>query len=131
MLYEVHLKSGVTMQAQTLLLIRSSSLTLKEAKALPRTFQAVMGSHPVIARADVSLSAKEVVGLAVQAGRILFDAEVVFHERIAPISGSLIPLDQYIYAMEHAQPSGSSHVAKWFVSPECSRKNIGLVRSSV
>ena len=59
------------MQAQTLLLIRSSSLTVKEANALPRSFQAVMGAHPVIARADISLSAKEVVGLAVQAGRIL------------------------------------------------------------
>ena len=100
------------MQAQTLLLIRSSSLTVKEANALPRSFQAVMGAHPVIARADISLSAKEVVGLAVQAGRILFDAEVVFHERIAPMSGSLIPLDQYVYAMVSAQPSGGSTAHK-------------------
>ena len=105
------------MQAQTLLLIRSSSLTVKEANALPRYFQAVMGAHPVIARADISLSAKEVVGLAVQAGRILFDAEVVFHERIAPMSGSLIPLDQYVYAMEHAQPSSGLNSRRDVIEP--------------
>ena len=93
------------MQAQTLLLLRSSSLTAKEANALPRSFQAVIGAHPVIARADVSLSAKEIVGLAVQAGRIIFDAEVVFHERIAPMSGSLLPLDQYVYTLSNTHSS--------------------------
>jgi len=93
------------MQAQTLLLIRSSSLTVKEADALPRSFQAVIGSHPVIARADVSMTAREVVGLAVQAGRVVFDAEVVFHERMAPMSGSLMPLDQYVYTVENTQTS--------------------------
>ena len=98
------------MQTQTLLLIRSSSLTVKEANALPRSFQAVMGSHPVIARADVSMSAKEVVGLAVQAGRILFDAEVVFHERIAPMSGSLMPLDQYVYTLENTHTASGVSV---------------------
>ena len=94
------------MQAQTLLLIRSSSLTAKEASALPRSFQAVMGAHPIIARADVSLSAKEIIGLAVHAGRVLFDAEVVFHERIAPMSGSLMPLDQYVYTLDNVDSSG-------------------------
>ena len=98
------------MQSQTLLLIRSSSLTVKEATALPRAFQAVIGSSPVIARADVSMSAKEVVGLAVKAGRVLFDAEVVFHERIAPLSGSLMPLDQYVYTLEHTQQSSGVSV---------------------
>ena len=93
------------MQAQTLLLIRSSSLTAKEANALPRSFQAVIGAHPIIARADVSLSAKEIIGLAVHAGRVLFDAEVVFHERIAPMSGSLMPLDQYVYTLDNANSS--------------------------
>ena len=94
------------MQAQTLLLIRSASLTAKEAQALPRSFQAVIGAHPVIARADVSLSAKEVVALAVQAGRILLDAEVVFHERIAPVSGSLMPLDQYLHTLQNTRDVG-------------------------
>lgn len=94
------------MQAQTLLLIRSASLTEKEAQALPRSFQAVIGSHPIVARADVSLSAKEVVSLAVQAGRILLDAEVVFHERIAPVSGSLMPLDQYMYTLQNTRGVG-------------------------
>ena len=100
------------MQAQTLLLIRSASLTAKEASALPRSFQAVMGAHPVIARADITLSAKEVIGLAVQAGRILFDAEVVFHERIAPISGSLISLDQYIYTIKQVPSSSETKVQR-------------------
>ena len=68
-------------------------------------FQAVIGAHPVIARADVSLSAKDIVGLAVQAGRVLFDAEVVFHERIAPMSGSLVPLDQYVYTLNNTRVS--------------------------
>jgi|GEM_PF-5113638 len=89
------------MQAQTILLIRTQSLREQEAKVLPRAFQAVMGAHPVIARADVSLSAKEIVALAVQAGRAVLDAEVVFHEQIAPVAGSLIALDQYVYALNH------------------------------
>ena len=95
------------MQAQTLLLIRTSSLTANEANALPRSFQAVLGAHPIIARADVSLNAKEIIGLAVHAGRVLFDAEVVFHERIAPISGSLMPLDQYVHTLDNADSSGA------------------------
>jgi hypothetical protein len=94
------------MQAQTLLLIRSNALTVKEATALPRSFQAVLGSHPIVARADVSLSAKEIVAMAVQAGRILLDAEVVFHERTAPMSGSLMPLDQYVYTLGHTNQAG-------------------------
>lgn len=100
---------GVPMQAQTILLIRTQSLREQEAKALPRAFQAVMGAHPVIARADVSLSAKEIVALAVQAGRAVLDAEVVFHEQIAPVAGSLIALDQYVYGLNHGnQQSGVS-----------------------
>ncbi len=94
------------MQSQTLMLIRSQSLTAKEATALPKAFQAVLGAHPVVARADVSLPAKEVIALAVLAGRVLLDAEVVFHERMAPMSGSLMPLDQYIYTLENTHHQG-------------------------
>ncbi len=94
------------MQSQTILLLRSQSLTAKEARALSRSFQAVMGAHPIIARADVAVSAKEVVGLAVQAGRILLDAEVVFHETMAPRAGTIMPLDQYLYTLENTQHRG-------------------------
>ena len=94
------------MQAQTILLIRTQSLREQEAKALPKAFQAVMGAHPVIARADVSLPAKEIVALAVQAGRAVLDAEVVFHEKIAPVAGSLIALDQYVYGLNHTKQQG-------------------------
>ena len=97
------------MQAQTILLIRTQSLREQEAKALPKSFQAVMGAHPVIARADVSLPAKEIVALAVNAGRAVLDAEVVFHDTLAPVAGSLIPLDQYVYALNSSNaPSGVS-----------------------
>ena len=83
------------MQTQTILIIRNQSLTVEEAFALPRSFQAVMSAHPVIARADVSLVAKEIVQLAVEAARAVLDAEIVFHERQAPFAGSIISLDVY------------------------------------
>lgn len=83
------------MRTQTLLLIRPESLTADEALRLPAVFQAVVGAHPVIARADVSMSAKEIVQLAVQAGRVILDAEIVFHEQVAPSAGSVMALDLY------------------------------------
>ena len=93
------------MQSQTILIVRHQSLTVEEALALPRSFQAVMSAHPVIARADISLVAKEVVQLAVQAGRAVFDAEIVFHERQAPFAGSIISLDVYASSIATKIPS--------------------------
>ena len=98
------------MQAQTILLIRTQSLREQEAKALPKSFQAVMGAHPVIARADVSLPAKEIIALAVNAGRAVLDAEVVFHDTLAPVAGSLMPLDQYVYALNSSNAPGGVSV---------------------
>lgn len=91
------------MRTQTLLLIRPDSLTAEEALRLPSIFQAVVGAHPVIARADVSMTAKEIVNLAVQAGRAIVDAEVVFHEQLAPTAGSVMALDLYARNSEQIQ----------------------------
>jgi hypothetical protein len=96
---------GENMQSQTILIVRHQSLTVEEALALPRSFQAVMSAHPVIARADISLVAKEVVQLAVQAGRAVVDAEIVFHERQAPFAGSIISLDVYASSIATKIPS--------------------------
>ena len=102
------------MRTQTLLLIRSETLTAEEALRLPPIFQAVVGAHPVIARADVSMTAKEVVQLAVQTGRLILDAEVVFHEQVAPTAGSVMALDLYarnreqIHNLAERSPGGIS-----------------------
>ena len=91
------------MRTQTLLLIRTEPLTAEEASRLPPTFQAVVGANPVIARADISMTAKEVVNLAVQTGRAVLDTEIVFHEQMAPSTGTTMSLEMYARNIEQIQ----------------------------
>lgn len=87
------------MQAQTLFLIRPHSLVPSEAQRLPRQFQVVLGNHPVLARADVVLSTKEIIQLAVQAGRAIPDCEVIYHSSPPPQQGKILSIDAYLQSV--------------------------------
>lgn len=81
----------------TFLLLRPShTLRPEELERLPGHCYPVRHAHPVIARADVSGSMKEIIQIAVQLARGVPDAEVVFHEkRVGPI-GTPVERDEFL-----------------------------------
>lgn len=91
---------------RTFLLLRSTALRPKELERLPGHCYPIRNGHPVIARADLTGSMKEVVAMAVHIARAVPDAEVVFHEnQAAPIG---IPVDRDEFLEHRCQRQYSS-----------------------
>ena len=79
----------------TLLMIRPQPLTVPEALRLPSICHPVQGGHPVVARADFSLSMSDIVQLAVRMTKAVPDAEIVFHELKPPPTGVIVAKEDY------------------------------------
>lgn len=94
----------------TFLLLRASAeLRPEELERLLGHFYPIRHAHPVIARADVAGSMKEIMGIAVHTARAVPDAEVVFHEtRVGPV-GTPVDRDEFLGHQRtayHQYPSG-------------------------
>ena len=87
----------------TLLMIRPQPLTREEALKLPSVCFPVQGGHPVVARADFTLSMSDIVQLVVRMTKAVPDAEIAFHELAPPTAGVLVPKDNYDPQIAHEE----------------------------
>ena len=90
----------------TLLMIRPQPLTPEEGLRLPSLCNPVRNGHPVVARADFSLSMRDIVQLAVRMSKAVPDADVVFHDLKPPPTGEIVDKNQYAYGT--AIPPGNA-----------------------
>ena len=79
----------------TLLMIRPQPLTREEALRLPSICLPIQGGHPVVARADFTLSMSDIVQLVVRMTKAVPDAEIAFHELAPPTAGVSVPKESY------------------------------------
>jgi hypothetical protein len=79
----------------TLLMIRPQPLTSEEGMRLPSLCNPVRNGHPVVARADFSLSMSDIVQLAVRMTKAVPDADIVFHEMKPPPTGVVVDKNEY------------------------------------
>ncbi len=95
----------------TFLLLRSSELRPEELERLPGHCYPIRHAHPVIARADVAGSLKDVISITVQIARALPDVEVVFHEkRVGPV-GTPVSRDEFLgYQSSYSQYSVAEEI---------------------
>jgi hypothetical protein len=81
---------------RTFLLLRSTELLPEELKRLPGHCYPIRNGHPVIARADLAGSIKDVVAMAVHIARAVPDVEIVFHENKAAPVGVPVDRDEFL-----------------------------------
>ena len=79
----------------TLLMIRPQPLSPEEGLRLPSLCNPVRNGHPVVARADFSLSMGDIVQLAVRMSKAVPDADVVFHDLKPPPTGEVVDKTEY------------------------------------